>query len=1202
MGNEQDSVRELFGDSAFNPETGKLLHDQYRILAKLGQGGMGAVYQAQDCLNLNYVAIKRIMIQSNQKNLMERFRREYRLLRQLHHPNVVKALDFFQEQDTLFLVMEFVEGISLHKLIREHPHSLTLEQQLQIGRQIALAVAALNEANILHRDIKPPNIIVSDNRRDVKLVDLGISKNLEETASLTEHGIVLGTPSYLSPEQVQGESSDRSDIFSLGLTLYQFFLWQPHSPFHQENKLLILRNILQKTVPPLILQIPKNVSKLQHTIYQSLSDILQQALVKNPKRRLAHARELAEELALLFELASGEEMPTEARATNNAAKELMQALEEICLIDHHAPQNHRIKEFIIQSQIWANAEFEICSGWDLEHKRPALIRQIQSNQITAEAREKLQSRMIQEYYLLSDLDYAYLLKPYHLLENDGILYLIYPFIPSISLRHLIQNFAYSYTFLEQLKIMQQITGAVQYIHEKNIVIGNLHPENILIDGIHKVAYLQNLSVAIPQKTAKALTLDQAGKSGYWSPEQVKNQISITSDVFSLGVILHQFLSWQPHSPFAAYDHTTTLANIRELALPILAENLDIPEALIPVYQKIQQLIQQATNKNSQARLCIRDFQAELNKIVEEAERLASMPKRNEERPISQAIASAPIVPEENPPSEASEAITPAEEVQTPQTPPIEKAPSSPCADKALPSKFDKPEPISLLQLEKAPPISSTNPSPTLDTGNIAEPTPFSVQLEIQNAIHSPQIESPKPLPTQPETSKPPAQPETPKPPAQPETPKPPARSETLKPPPEAPKPPSKNIEQQVNSLLELQIQIDSETLIRPDEQAQQQALLKKRRHEQSSTPTLAQPPAIEEPLEVAKHKAEAQLAWNPELFQWQNVQRIFFCLNILLWTGFFLWIQLTFLKVVNLVFHLQHATTWWTYLLAFGFILAPTLCASLRNRNILWGAFGMFGSIPGVILWLWLEDRSFEHRLSQRFKSHPLLAYLRTKLWFYCFVFLFCVSVDAKAVLWPDHQKIGVLLFLLCLAIIILIHSRQKITFIVASLTTSLSAFPWPPFQVFWLWCFGSAGHDLRLRYAIEDMIQAIQHLKPLPRFVGLGSIRKIFEEDAILQREDDTRTRRWSIPRKELLECVLESLKDRNWWIRCQATYTLSTISHPEVDVDPILRKLLEDPNRWVKGIAAEAINIRIHLREYLQPQPGSSSISHQKGKIHGI
>jgi hypothetical protein len=205
---------------------------RYRIEASLGEGGMGQVFRAHDTRLGRTVALKLVRTSyAERQDFRSRLEREARTASSLNHPNICALYDVGEQDGTPFLVMEYIEGETLTAVLKKSP--LAVEDTLRYGGQIASALAAAHARHIIHRDLKPSNIIITP--AGAKVLDFGIAKNLASDAeqapplSETEPGRIVGTPAYMSPEQIAGKAVDcRSDIFSLGVVLYEMSVRRRH--------------------------------------------------------------------------------------------------------------------------------------------------------------------------------------------------------------------------------------------------------------------------------------------------------------------------------------------------------------------------------------------------------------------------------------------------------------------------------------------------------------------------------------------------------------------------------------------------------------------------------------------------------------------------------------------------------------------------------------------------------------------------------------------------------------------------------------------------------------------------------------------------------------------------------------------------------------------------------------------------------------
>ncbi len=280
-----------------------LKNNRYIVEKEIGRGGMGLVYEGVDKVQKRAVAIKAFHGLSEKEQ--KRFEREYLLLREFKHPHIVKAIDFFSERNTLFMVLELVYGQSMNSFL-QGDQFLSMPERLAIAHQISSAIDFLNFHKIVHRDIKPDNIMINLSKGQAKLLDLGIGKDIAgPNQSLTLDQSIIGTLAYLSPEQADGQIDIRSDIFSWGVTLYQFFLWQPQSPFYDSNSLTTILKIGSFHPPTVLSEWEKiaapHVREKEYENYKELSFLVEKAMKKLPQERWQQANELLEPLAKLQE-------------------------------------------------------------------------------------------------------------------------------------------------------------------------------------------------------------------------------------------------------------------------------------------------------------------------------------------------------------------------------------------------------------------------------------------------------------------------------------------------------------------------------------------------------------------------------------------------------------------------------------------------------------------------------------------------------------------------------------------------------------------------------------------------------------------------------------------------------------------------------------------------------------------------------------
>ena len=269
---------------------GELIAGRYELEELVGKGGMSSVYRARDRLLERTVAIKILHEHhSREADYVERFRREARTAARVQHPNIVTVIDRGQADGRQFIVFEYVDGENLKQLV-EREGRLPVRRALELGIEVGRALAFAHESGLVHRDVKPQNVLLGNG--DVKVTDFGIARSVDVKSGLTETGTVLGTSDYIAPEQASGRPVDAlSDVYSLGIVLWELLAGGP--PYTGESFLAVAMRHVNDPVP--------SISSVRPDVPPRLETALRRAMAKDPGDRFSSMNEFVAELQACLE-------------------------------------------------------------------------------------------------------------------------------------------------------------------------------------------------------------------------------------------------------------------------------------------------------------------------------------------------------------------------------------------------------------------------------------------------------------------------------------------------------------------------------------------------------------------------------------------------------------------------------------------------------------------------------------------------------------------------------------------------------------------------------------------------------------------------------------------------------------------------------------------------------------------------------------
>jgi len=520
-----------------------ILH--YRVLEKIGQGGMGEVYKAEDQKLGRQVALKLLPPDAAEdEKAKRRLLLEARAASALNHPNIVTVYSIEETEGIIFIAMEYVEGQTLKSLI-DHG-AMQPRQLIQMGAQVADALAAAHAAGLIHRDIKPSNILVTP-AGQAKILDFGLAKitqvldqplSGEQTMSrLTKTGMVLGTIAYMSPEQTRGEILDaRTDIFSLGCVFYEAATGKV--PFSGPSILSVLHEIATAEPPA-----PSTIS---NAVPQGLDSIIRRCLAKDREKRYSSAAELA-----------------------NALRGLTFA-----------------NRYQILRELGRGGMGVVHLAHDPLLERDVAIKVISPDLLSADAVERFK----REARVVAKMDHPAIVHIHDIGEHEGSLFFIMPFVQGTSLRVFLDE--QSLSLGDVLDIGTQVAEALDYSHAQGVVHRDIKPENIMVarhdSGVRVRVTDFGLATASTENRLTR-TGSVVGTMCYLSPEQLSTKsVDPRTDLYSLGVVLYECLTGKP--PFSG--------EVQSVLYRIAHESPDPPRMLgAEIQEELENIIMQCLEKD-----------------------------------------------------------------------------------------------------------------------------------------------------------------------------------------------------------------------------------------------------------------------------------------------------------------------------------------------------------------------------------------------------------------------------------------------------------------------------------------------------------------------------------------------------------------------------------------------------------------------------
>ncbi len=495
----------------------------FKIVEKLGEGGMGAVYKARDLKLERLVALKLLPSHlSADEEAKKRFIREAKAASALEHPAICTIYEIDELPDgQMLMAMAFYEGESLRERMKEG--LLDVDEAVEIAGRVAAGLAKAHEKGIVHRDIKPANIIITDDG-ELKILDFGVAKLAGQTV-LTMAGSLLGTVAYMSPEQVNGQEVDaRSDIFSMGVVLYEMLTGK--HPFSAEHEMAMVYRIVNED--------PRPLEDLRPGLPPHLQELIDRALKKKRDERLPSMSDF------LAALHSGPRikvhLPEKERPVKPDEPEL-------------ASKGDMVGPYRLRERIGVGGMGEV---WSAEQDKPfhrkVALKILKAGMDTREVVARFEA----ERQAMALMDHPCIAMVYDAGSTaTGRPYFAMEYIKGVSITEYCDR--HKLDTVERLKLFSRLCEGVQHAHHKAVIHRDLKPSNVLVTEIDGKAVPKIIDFGVAKATAQRLTektmythLGQLiGTPEYMSPEQAEltgEDIDTRTDVYSLGVILYELLA------------------------------------------------------------------------------------------------------------------------------------------------------------------------------------------------------------------------------------------------------------------------------------------------------------------------------------------------------------------------------------------------------------------------------------------------------------------------------------------------------------------------------------------------------------------------------------------------------------------------------------------------------------------------------------
>ncbi len=553
-------------------EAGVILGERYEILKQLGEGGMGAVYKARDHELDRLVALKVIRPElAGHPDILRRFKQELILARQVTHKNVVRIFDLGSADGRKFITMDYIEGRDLKSLLVERG-KLPPAEVVPIFQQICRGLEAAHVEGVVHRDLKPQNIMLDGSGR-VWLMDIGLARSME-MSGLTRTGVLMGTPDYMSPELARAVKVDaRSDLFSLGIIVYEMLVGQ--LPFQADTLMAkLLLRVQQKAKP---------ITDIDPSIPAPLAAVVSKCLEPDVTKRYQTIREILDDLsgtgqATRSQISSSPQITNSGQTASGTS-----AAQSLISLTDLGPGSQFGPRYRIESEIGEGGMGKVYKAYDSDLDRIVALKLVRP-ELAKDASSLL--RFKQELLLASRISHRNVLRIHDLGDVGGVKFISMAYIQGMDLADLIAKTGKLQTE-RVVNIAKQLAGALEAAHAEGVVHRDLKPRNVLIT-VEDHVFVSDFGLAKSldaETTAMTRAGEVLGTPRYMSPEQAESKAADhRSDLYSVGVILYEMATGEV--PFTGESSLQVMfQHVQQAPKDPRLVNPDTPEFLASIILK-----------------------------------------------------------------------------------------------------------------------------------------------------------------------------------------------------------------------------------------------------------------------------------------------------------------------------------------------------------------------------------------------------------------------------------------------------------------------------------------------------------------------------------------------------------------------------------------------------------------------------------------